>query len=438
MPSRQPAEAGAALWHYNSGLALMLSKPTQKKLALYFSAMIFLHGYVLWQARRSIPEGLPDFSGAYTAGRILRDGRGSQLYDDELQESIQRSFSAKAIEKRRTILPYIHLPYEALLYAPLAHLSYLTAYAIWFAVNLVLLSSIPFLLRGTLTGLGQAPLYLWLLACFAFFPVFSALIQGQDSILLLFLYCLAWKALERGSELASGGWLAMGLYKYQLVVPFVLSLWRRRKLIAGFLSVATMLALISLAITGWHSLLGYPRYLWRTEHDLKYGFNTLPGLIANLRGLISGVIPETHPEIEIGLIALFSAVVLALMVYAAGKASAFFENRRPLFALALVGTVLLSYHLYVHDLSVLFLAIVLVLERMLSGPSIPQRTKTTLLVCIALLYCSPLYLILALRYSQLRLMAIVLLIFFAALFSLIHSLRAETGVTGSPPASADT
>ena len=416
----------------------MLSKPTQKKLAVYFVAMIFLHGYVLWQARHSIPEGLPDFSGAYTAGRILRDGRGSQLYDDELQESIQRSFSARAIEKRGTILPYIHLPYEALLYAPLAHFSYLTAYGIWLGVNLLLLVSIPFLLRGSLKGLGQAPLYLWLLAGFAFFPIFSSLIQGQDSVLLLFLYCLAWRNLERGSELAAGGWLAMGLYKYQLVLPFVLPLWRRKKLIAGFLCVAAILGLISLAITGWASLLGYPRYLWRTEHDLKYGFNTLPGLIANLRGLVSGVVPKSHPEIEIGLTALFSAVVLVLMVCAAGKASAYFESRRPLFSLGLVGTVLLSYHLYVHDLSVLFLAIVLVLEMMLSGPPIPQRTKTILLICIALLYCSPLYLVLTLRYNQLRLMAVVLLVFFAALFSLINSLSAQTGATILPPASAGT
>jgi hypothetical protein len=414
----------------------MLSKSTQNKLALFFSAMIFLHGHVLWHARQSIPEGLPDFSGNYTAGRILRDGYGSRLYDDVLQESIQRSFSAKAIEKRRTILPYIHLPYEAVLFAPLAHFSYLTAYTIWLAVNLALLGSIPFLLRRRLQALGKAPLYFWLLACLAYFPIFSALIQGQDSILLLFLYCLAWTSLERGSELASGSWLALGLYKYHLVVPFVLPMWRRKKLIAGFLSVATILGFVSLAITGWPSLLGYPRYLWRTEHDLKYGFNTLPGLIANLRGLVSAL-PGTHPEIKTGLLVLLSAMVLLLMMYAAGKtSSADSVGQQALFALGLVGAVLLSYHLYVHDLSVLFLAIVLVLEILLSHPPIPNWTRRTLYVCIALLFCSPLYLVLSLRYGQLRLMAIVLLAFFFGLLSLINSLRAQTGGTVSPPASA--
>jgi hypothetical protein len=399
--------------------------------------MIALHGDLLWQSRQSIPLGLPDFSGSYTAGRILWDGYGSRLYDDVLQESIQRSFSPLAVQRRGTILPYIHLPYEALLYAPLARFSYITAYAIWLGVNLALLCSIPFLLRRRLEVLGKAPLYLWLLACFAFFPIAIALIQGQDSILLLFLYCLAWRSLERGSELASGCWLALGLYKYHLVVPFVLPLWRRKKLIAGFLSVATILGLISLAIVGWPSLLGYPRYLWRTEHDLKYGFNTLPGLIANLRGLISGVVPTAHPELKTGLLVLLSAIVLLLMMHATGKtSSADSEGRLAVFALGLVGAALLSYHLYVHDLSLLFLAIVLVLEILLSDPPIPNWTRTTLYVCIALMFCSPLYLVLTLRYGQLRLMAIVLLVFFLGLLSLISSLRTKTDATAPLPASA--
>lgn len=411
----------------------MLTKSTRRMLVLYFVAMIALHGDVLWQSRQSIPLGLPDFSGAYTAGRILRQGNGSRLYDDELQESIQRSFSPLAVQKRGTILPYIHLPYEALFYAPLARFSYLSAYGIWLAVNLVLLGAIPFLLRRRLQTLGKEPLYLWWLACFAFFPIFVTLIQGQDSILLLFLYCLAWRTMERGSDFVSGSWLALGLYKYHLVVPFVLAMWRRAKLWAGFLTIATVLGIISLTITGWPALLRYPRYLWRTEHDLRYGFNTLPGLIANLRGLISGVVPAGQAEVEIGLTALLSLILLVLMMHAAAKTPAPDPvGRQALFALGLVGAVLLSYHMYVHDMSVLFLAIILVLEMLLANPAISRRMRRTLYVCIVLLSCSPLYLVLTLRYGQLRLMAIVLLIFFFGLLSLIQSRRSRSGASGSP------
>lgn len=415
----------------------MLSRSTQTKLALYFCAVIVLHGDVLWHARHAIAEGLPDFSGAYTAGLILRDGHGDRLYDDVLQESLQRSFSPTAVEKRGTILPYIHLPFEALLYLPLAHFSYVTAYVIWLAVNLGLLCSIPFLLRGRLRVLGRAPVVLWLLAGFAYFPIFSALIQGQDSVLLLFLYCIAWRALERSREFAAGSWLSLGLYKYHLVLPMVLTSCRRKKFTAGFVSVAAIVGVVSLAITGWTSLLAYPRYVWRTEHDMKYAFNSLPGLTANLRGIISAILPFGHPRIELGLVVFFSVVVLALMISAGGRPySAGSDGQRALVALGLVGTALLSYHMYVHDLTILFLAIVLVVEILLSEIVLPTWTRKTLWICVAILYFSPLYELLSLRYRQLQLMAIVLIVLFIALLSLIRSLAEKTDGLVLPRASA--
>ncbi len=378
----------------------MLSASTQRKLVLYFVAMIAMHGDLLWQIRHSITQGLSDFAAFYTAGRIVGDGQGSRLYDDALQESVQRSLVPQAVQRRGVTLLYNHPPFEALLFVPLARFSYVTAYAIWLMVNLAFLSSIPFLLRSRLQELGKAPLYLWLLAGLAFFPIVIALIQGQDSVLLLFLYCLAWAAWERGSDLAAGGGLALGLYKYHLVVPFVLPLWRRRKLLAGFLSGAVVLGAVSLVITGWSSLLSYPSYVWKSEHDPKYILNSPRGLIANFRGLISAMVPAAHPQIATGLIVLLSALVLLLMLRAAGKTSwADSASRRALLALNLVGTILLSYHIYVHDLSLLFLPIVVVLDILLSNPSIPKGTRTTLYVCMAVLFFTPLYLVLSLRYT---------------------------------------
>lgn len=415
----------------------MLSRATQARLALYFCAMIALHSNLLWQVRRSIAQGHSDFSIFYTAGRILRDGQGGRLYDDALQESVQRSFSPVAVERLGAILPYNHPPFEAVLFVPLAHLSYVTAYSTWLIVNVALLCAIPFLLRRRLGALGKVPLYLWLLACFAFFPIFSALIQGQDSILLLFLYCLAYLGMERRSELGAGCWLASGLYKYHLVLPFVLPLWRRKKLIAGFLLAAGGLGLISVAITGWQGLLAYPRYVWGTEHDPKYVLNSPHGLTANLRGLISAMVPAAHPGIRTGLVGLLSAIVLLLTMYAAGKTSWVDDGcRQALLALTLVGTILVSYHIFVHDLSLLFLAILLVLEILLSVRPLPNWTRATLGVCIAILFFSPLYQVLGLRYRQFQLMAIVLVVFFLGLVSLLNSLHAKTNGLVSPRASA--
>jgi hypothetical protein len=414
----------------------MLSRATQAKLAVYFCGMIALHGSVLWHSRSSIVEGAPDFSIFYTAGRIVMDGNGHRLYDDAVQEPVQRSFAPVAVHGRGAILPYNHLPFEALIFAPLAHFSFVTAYVSWLTINLALLCATAILLQRHLTALRIAPLYLWLLAVFAFYPVFMALIQGQDSIPLLFLYCLAYASLERGSDLAAGSGLALGLFKYHLVVPFVVPLWRRNRVITGFLAAAAGLGLISLAITGGQGLLGYPRYVWGTEHDPKYVLSSLQGQTANLRGLISGIFADPKSVIGTGLVVLFSAIVLLAMMYASARTSwTNSEGRHALLALNIVGTVLVSYHIFVHDMSVLFLAMVLVLEILLSGRSIPNWMKRALWACLATLSLSPLYVTLSLRYHQLQWMAIVLGALFITLMSVIGFLAANPGEAKSPRAS---
>ena len=415
----------------------MLSKRLQVKVALYFCAMIALHCAVFWHVERSVADGLPDFSIFYTAGRIVRDGQGSRLYDDPVQESVQHSFLPSVAQRQGAILPFNHPPFEAVLFVPLAHLSYVSAYATWLGFNLVLLISIPFLLRKHMQVLGRVPLYLWLLACVAFFPIVVALLQGQDSVLLLFLYCLAYASLSRGSHLSAGGWLAAGLYKYHLVLPFVLPWWRRKKLMAGFLVVAGSLFLISLAITGWQGVLGYPRYVWETEHNPRYLLTSPQGLTANLRGMVSAATPAVHPGMGTALLVLSSAIVLSLMIYAAGKSTGQESGAgQAVFALNLVGTILLSYHIYLHDLSLLFLSILLVLEVLFTHPAIPKWTRTMLCACIAILFFSPLYMLLSLRYRQMQVMAIVILVFFFALLSLVSFLRAQSNETAAPPVSA--
>ena len=41
----------------------------------------------------------------------------------------------------------------------------------------------------------------------AFFPVAYALMQGQDSILLLLLYCMAYDALRRNEDMGAGAYI---------------------------------------------------------------------------------------------------------------------------------------------------------------------------------------------------------------------------------------
>jgi Glycosyltransferase family 87 len=406
----------------------MLSKSMQRKATLYLVSMIFLHCFVMFKSWEGIRIGLPDFSIFYTAGRILHDGHGSQLYDNGIQEAVQRSFSPGGVGERGSILPYNHPPFEALLFVPLVRFSYLTAYGIWFAVNISLLLIMVLVLRKYFANLGKVPVYLWILASFGFYPIFSALMQGQDSILVLFCYCMAYVALRKESEFRAGGWLGLGLCKFHLIIPFVLPLllrWRKRFL-TGFASVAIISTGIGLATVGWHELLNYPRYVWQSEQNQSYRWNLSSGNTPSLHGMIGSLPPLGGIWMKGGLLIVFSGVLLAGAVHAWKRAqTAGVAGRDLAFASSLLVTVLVSYHLYAQDLSMLFLAILLIGEVEVSTKSINPWLRRTILFCIAILFCSPVYLALILRYQQLELIAVVLLVLFVGLLSLQSAVGSE-------------
>lgn len=404
----------------------MLKESTRKKLTLYLAAMAIIHVFVVLQLWRGLRIGLQDFSIFYTAGEILHQGRGFELYDNSVQEAVQRSFSPKGLEQRGSILPYNHPPFEALLFVPFVRLPYLAAYLVWLAINLGLTLTLLLLLRKSFTVLGSAPMYLWILAALGFSPLFIALIQGQDSILVLFFYTMGYLAFRQRTESQCGAWVGLGLCKFHLVLPFVfpLLLLLRKKFLAGFFSVAIVLGLLGLAAVGWKGSLNYPRYVWAAEKDQSYPWNSSVANTANVRGMVESLCPPEEPYLGVGLISLLSATLLAGVTYAWRKALLAGAACRDLvFALGLVATVLLSFHVFVHDLSVLFLAALIVLEVLLSSRVIRPWAKNVLYGCIGVLFCAPIYLVLALRYEQLHLMAGLLLIFFAVL--LVEFIRVQ-------------
>ena len=390
----------------------MLQRGSQRKLATYLAAMVFLNGFVAWHSRRGIPSGYPDFSSFYTAARIIHDGNAARLYDGKLQETVQRSFASAAVAKRSAILPYNHPPIEALLFAPLGRFSYLTAYLLWLVVNLGLLIGLVLLLRRHFTILGKEPIYLWLLGCFGFYPIVVALLQGQDSILLLFCYSMAFLSLRHKADWRAGAWLGLGLCKFQMVIPFVFPffLLRRGRLILGFLSVAAILIFAGFLAVGWSGSLSYPRYIMETE---QYIWGGMP----NLRGLLFCLVPKAWFRAARALLVVCSAALLGAVTYAWSKAySASSASRERAFALSSVATVLLSYHLYLHDLSVLFLAILIVFELACSRPAARSWVDVGVYVCMTALFCSPLYIVLSLKNQQnLQILAGILLVFFLVL-----------------------
>jgi hypothetical protein len=164
--------------------------------------------------------------------------------------------------------------------------------------------------------------------------------------------------------------------------------------------------------------LQYPRYVWDSEHNPNYRWQVPVRNIANLRGTIASLLPGNHPGGKAMLLFALSAMLLLSVAYAWKRAQTAGLGCRDLaFTLNLIAALLVSYHLYIHDLSLLFLGILIIGETVASTHLAKPWLKTTILLCVAVLFCSPVYLILFFRFQQLQLLAVVLLVLFMALLS---------------------
>ncbi len=370
----------------------------QKLLLGYFVAVLTVYGVIAFRARTDVASGFPDFATFYTAARITNERRSAALYDEREQRRAQAEFSAPALASRRDILPYIHPPFEVLLFLPLALFSYPVAYFIWLATNLALLLSLPFLLRSHLPHLAEIPMTYWHLGLLSFFPIFMALLQGQDSIVILFSFSMAFAALSGRRGRVAGMWLALGLCKFQLVLPFMLPLlWlRQKRIVHGFTLVACVLLIAGLMVAGLHGTLAYPRFASYVDHDPRYHGYNLPQITTNLRGFLSSLLP-VGPWISVSLAA--ATLVILFVAAKVWKRARNGVAPHSAFAVGLLGASLLSYYGHIYDWSILALAVLLILENRSASSTdgMASLAKSPLGMALGFLCFSPLYIIVFIR-----------------------------------------
>ncbi len=231
---------------------------------LLIAGVLWVEFLFFLQYRDGMKRGYTDFAVFYTAGTILRQGLRHQLYDRQVQFQAQESFNGH-LAFRRGPLPFIHPPFEAPLFEPLSYLRYPQAFLVWDLLTAVMLFAAAAVLRRSVDALRPISTWKLAVASFAFYPVFTCFMQGQDSILQLLLCAAAFSALRKNHELQAGCWLALAAFKLQFMLPLVmlLFLWRRRRMVWGFAAVGVILLLVSLAVVGEGELLRYPHSWWR-------------------------------------------------------------------------------------------------------------------------------------------------------------------------------
>jgi len=336
----------------------------------------------------ALQQGRVDFRALYTGGYIVRSGNAHLLYD----YSSQLSFENSLVSPRSVTIPFDHLPYEALFFAPFSFLQFKTAYFAFLFVNLVVLAlSILSIRRWTPT---LNCIYSWLTPVImaVFLPTAVALMQGQDSVLLLACLTAVFAALESGGDLTAGAVLSLGMFKFQIVLPIALLflLWKRWRFIMGFSASTIALLVASFALTGKQAARAYFGLLMSMSVGLHSAADQVrlgvsPSAMPNLRGLVIGLLGHKAPSPwEQGVIVLLSVAVMV----AAYLRGLHWPVRGKLLV-AIVAATLVSYHSLFHDMAILLLPMLVLLNECIAAIPAGPPAQRNVAASAALLFISP-------------------------------------------------
>jgi hypothetical protein len=321
-----------------------------------------------------------DFRIFMTGVEMVRSGQAHHLYDFAAQESVQHRLFPDT--KTAGLLPFNHLAYELLFYAPLSALPYRVGLWTWAGINLVLLFVVLWLLEPYTRNLrraGRIPLIVLLLA---FYPLVYVFGEGQDSLLFFFFVALSLRSLDRGWKFAAGFALTLALFKFHLallIVWFVFLLPRRWRELGGFAVGTAVVLAISLAIAGPHMLKDYSAMLSRQETVTPWGF--IPWFMPNVRGMLVWGLSRW---LEIGqVLPIVVLLSLGIWLITSGKiwrGGAALKSAE-LFAIAIPAVLLVSYHLHMQDLTIAAFPLLVFLDRAAVGMLSPARTTILLVGC---------------------------------------------------------
>jgi hypothetical protein len=357
----------------------------------------------------ALPAGLcgqTDFRHLYVAACMIRTGHRSELYNF----AAQREFEDRLVS-RDVALPFNHFADEAVVFLPYSYMSYRAGYLLFLLTNTALLLLVVWLMRPWTEKLRLEFPWLPVVMLAAFLPVTAALMKGQDSVIMLLLFTAAFALLDRRRPFLAGLLVGLGFFKFQIVIPVaaLFFVWRRWRFVAGFAASSAVAVVVSLWIAGLSQMLSYAHWLLSmsvegTAID-QARLSIFPSRMPNLRGLVYVLTSSFLPHFWVQALTGICSLVILLWVAIVGNK----RNRQQQLLLAMTAAVLLSYHFYIYDLSLLLLPMVVLLDSCL-GAGI-GRTKFPSAVT-ALMFAAP---VIVLVFSHEFIIAIPVLLFLAVL-----------------------
>jgi len=321
-----------------------------------------------------------DFLHFYTLGLIAREHRGPELYDMKVQAELAAAHVPQAAGIQ--YLP-LYPPQTSILFAPLAHLSYEHALAVWWMMSAILYFLCCYWIWRTCPNLRSHAMTVAIVA--AAFPAFFHLIAwGQTSALALTCFTGAYLSLRSKHEFLAGIALGCLAFKPQLALAAVVI----------FISAGCWKILLGAALSGLTQFLAGVLYYG------SQGFRDWLWMLGNLRSALPFLEPkiyQTHslrtfwsmlvpiPGIAFILYAVSAAVLLGITIFLWRRSSTPLSVR---FSALLLATVLVAPHLTIYDLVILAPALLLLSDWLISAA--PKRLSAQIATALYCVYMFPL------------------------------------------------
>ena len=157
---------------------------------------------------------------------------------------------------------YKNPPLLAIALIPLARLGFTQAWHVWFVLSLILYLA-AFVLLARTESLGPRSPYFWLLAlAFSLFqPSLDTLYGGQLEFLMLLLFVLCYRAIQRQTAVSAAiSGISIAIVTLLKLYPILFVPWllvRRPKAGVWFVLAVLGLTLLSVAVAGWQPQLQF-------------------------------------------------------------------------------------------------------------------------------------------------------------------------------------
>ncbi len=292
-----------------------------------------------------------DYAGFYMAGTLLNNFSTDRLYDLKLQDSIFHQVQPSSPPDE--VLTYVHAPFFALLFQPLARLPYVLSFAIWIIFSVALSFAGLVLMLRSASAIPATDRCTALLLAMSFEPlVMECWLGGQASGFGMFWMALALACERLGRPFAAG--LALGVLSYKptlltLILP-MLVISRRWRMLGGLALCTLSLMALSLAIVGWHGFVGYIEdllYYARIVSGTKPFFRTpkYTDILSFLKLILGVASPFAWPL----ALALTTPPLIALAAMWAGVIRGGQDSRSLAFATTLTWTPVLNPYGAIYD-----------------------------------------------------------------------------------------